>query len=292
MISFFSFLTGCFISFFSFSQSQYLVKGEMYSAGSSYLFLTVDTVKCLTESNSGFRSSGKFYYIIGDSSCTNKISKWYVLFHDKKIVFAEKYFFRETKKLDSLLSIIKRSFPNIHERAKVASAVIVQIEAEEKRQVEEADKQAELTAIDQEKKDKKEIDSLNKEFEKSLNILRTKSIVLYNWSWSYPNEYSRSAEVSITVINPYKQKIKYLWFTFTAKNPVGDPIRDGISGKTETTVQGIGPIEYSAKGSYQFENVFYSKVIETIKIKQIKIQFFDGSVKVLSNPVSLNKEDE
>ena len=62
--------------------------------------------------------------------------------------------------------------------------------------------------------------------------------------------------------------------------------------KTEKTVQGIGPIDYSEKGSYNFESVLYSKVVESMKIKQIKIQFFDGTVKVISNPKSLNIDTE
>ena len=142
----------------------------------------------------------------------------------------------------------------------------------------------------QSEKELKELDSLNKELDKIHAIYRQNNLFLLHWSWSYPNENSKFVDVDITVINPYKQKIKYVWFTFIAFNPVGDPIRNGINGKTEKIAKGIGPIKYGDKGSYNFESVFYSKVIDNIRVKQIKIQFFDGTFKIIVSPREVNKE--
>lgn len=83
-------------------------------------------------------------------------------------------------------------------------------------------------------------------------------------------------DINISIFNLDRTKsIKYVWFTINGYNPVND-----IEGTK--TVQAIGPIKPSTKGVYNFENVFLSKVISYCKIKQVKIQFVDGSLKVIA----------
>jgi hypothetical protein len=223
------------------------------------------------------------FLIIDRIVCPKTNEKWYVVLYQSEKHFVDAYYFSNNEEIDSALRVIAQRTPDIDKRLDFALQEYTKANAK-------ANAENIISQKIQEEKEKREVDSLRKELDKSLATFRSKNYVLWNWSWS--SKYSSFANVDITVINPYKQKIKYLWFTFTATNPVGDPVKDGITGKAEITVRGIGPIEYSAKGSYTFEDVFYSKVIETIKIKQIKIQFFDGSFKVISNPVSLEQEDE
>ncbi len=285
----------CLILFANFisilSNSQHLVKGEMFMGKSIYLYSKIDTAECSYVANSSIESFDKFYYILSDSICNN-VPRWYILLHDNKMVFAERHLFKEINKIDSILKIIKKKTPNIWERMRLGPDEISQLEKENQKRIEEEEKKVEIETKLLEEKQKKEIDSLVKILEKTYSKLRTNNLFLYEWSWSYPNEYSSFTDISVTVLNPFKQKVKYLWFTFRAFNPVGDIVKDGLTGKADKTVQGIGPIEYGDQGSYTFESVFYSKVIESMKVTQIKIQFFDGSVKTITNPIQIKKEEE
>jgi len=84
-----------------------------------------------------------------------------------------------------------------------------------------------------------------------------------------------SAGFSISVTNYSKKTIKYIWFTVRATNPVDDLV--GVK-----TTRGIGPIESMESGSYDFESIFYSRVIDRITLTGIKIEYMDKSTRSLS----------
>lgn len=280
----------CF-SVLAICQATYSVKGEMYGGVNKYLFSRLDTINCEVDNSSSITSTNKYFYIIGDTGCKKDLAKWYVIGYDNKIVFAQKYFFREIGRINMELEFVRQKTPDRNERLGFSFNEIARLQSEEKLRIEQEEKNAEIAYKEQLARNKHTLDSLNKLIDKTLVTFRSKNLILYDWSWNYP-EYSSSIDVSITILNPYKQKIKYLWFTIKAYNPVDDIVRDGITSKAEVTVKGVGPIEYSEKGSYEFENVLYSKVVDRVKISQIKLQFFDGTFKVISNPVVMVKDDE
>lgn len=248
------------------------------------LFAKVDAANCDDDWNYLEFPDAKTYFIIGDSACANNEKRWFMVLFSEKIRFVPKYQFNEFQKIDSLLVELIISAPTLKERLEYAKMEFKKLESEKK--IEE-----EKQSLIEQERQKKETDSIIREYEKSLSFARTKNIIIQNWSWSYPNEYSSVTDVNITVFNPYKSKIKYVWFTIQAFNDVDDLVRDGVTGKTEKTVQGIGPIEYGSIESYNFESVYYSKVIATMKLKQIKIQFFNGSTRVINNPIGIHREE-
>lgn len=261
-----------------FSQNITTVKGTLKKhVASPLLFTKIDTSNCQLDYSEIEIAKARDYFIIEDTGCILTKQRWYVVVVNKAKYLFDKFFFQDVQHLDSMLNSIKIIYPDISDRYRFAIEKIDKIETERI-----SEDQKTLVEVN------KQLDSLVKVIDKRLEELKTKNIVVWDWSWTYANEYSSFVDISITVINPYSKKIKYIWFTFQGFNPVNDIIRDGITGKTEKTVQGIGPIDYSEKGSYNFESVLYSKVVESMKIKQIKIQFFDGTVKVISNPKSLN----
>lgn len=119
-------------------------------------------------------------------------------------------------------------------------------------------------------------DSLTKKFIKDYEKY---GIVVSDWSWYYPNEYSSAVDVEVEILNLSKKKIKYVWFTLAAYNPVDDRLTS--MGKSSVTIRGIGPIEGQSVGEWSWDHVFWSEVIATMKITQVKVQYFDGTVKVL-----------
>ncbi|WP_316848906.1 hypothetical protein [Pedobacter agri] len=86
---------------------------------------------------------------------------------------------------------------------------------------------------------------------------------------------SYSMGFDIAFLNLSKKTIKYIYLTVTATNPVDDRIGT-------KTVRAIGPIKPNDSGSYSFENTFYSSSAEYLSMDQIKIQYMDGTIKLLN----------
>lgn len=83
-----------------------------------------------------------------------------------------------------------------------------------------------------------------------------------------------SSGISIKMFNHSKKVIKYVWINTTAFNPV----KDKIGTKT---VQAIGPINPRTSGSWTFDDIYFSKVLDVIRITGLKIQYMDGSLVVI-----------
>lgn len=86
------------------------------------------------------------------------------------------------------------------------------------------------------------------------------------------DDYSIGFELSIE--NFAKKTIKYISFTVKALNAVDDQV--GIK-----TVRGVGPIKPGDVGAYEFSNLIYSRSADRLKIITVKVQYMDGSVKVI-----------
>ena len=254
-----------------------------------------NTQGCKLNIASAFSTNDTLFFIIGDTSCEGEKRSYLVIKDSLKYMMDTAQFYNTLEIEDELIKS-KNNYPEISVREKLAIKYIPQVldelaEEQEKRKVENENREKKkidsITLVRE-----KELDSLKKIMDNYLSIYSKKNLVLWQWSFGYSSEYSKFVDVSLNLINPYKKKIKYVWFTFRAYNPVGDIVRDGINGKTEKIVRGIGPIEYSEHADYKFESVFYSNVIETMKITTIKIQFFDGTFKLINNPIEIKKEEQ
>jgi len=78
----------------------------------------------------------------------------------------------------------------------------------------------------------------------------------------------------IGVINFASRSIKYIFITVIVENPVKDKIATKI-------VKAIGPIKTGDPGSYEFEDIVYSKLAKYLYIENIKIQYMDSSIKLI-----------
>jgi hypothetical protein len=97
------------------------------------------------------------------------------------------------------------------------------------------------------------------------------------------SEYTSGTSFSIEVINPTGKIVKYLWFTVTGYNAVGDPVRDRVRNASAITVKAIGPIQPSQSGKYNFTYLWHTDLVQTYKINKIKIQYMDGSMGQIDN---------
>lgn len=101
--------------------------------------------------------------------------------------------------------------------------------------------------------------------------------LINDWSWAYSNEYSSFIDVSFTVTNYADKTIKYVWVYLNAYDAVDTKL--SYLGKSIITLKGVGPIPFKSQGDYNFDDVFYSKIVNKIKIVKVRIQYMDNSFK-------------
>lgn len=104
------------------------------------------------------------------------------------------------------------------------------------------------------------------------------------------NEYSHRFGMYFDVYNCFSKTIKYIEFTMTNYNAVGDVQRDDI-GRSSRTVKGIGPIDPEDGGRYSWDDIFWDDrdVIERTRLTGIKFIFKDGTSKVFSGYNNIKK---
>jgi hypothetical protein len=129
------------------------------------------------------------------------------------------------------------------------------------------------------------------EVAKFINSCSSKGLVILDWSFYDESEYTEGTSIKISVINPTKKNIKYLWFTFSGYNAVDDLIIDTIKGKSKVTVKGVGPISPSESGDYEYDYVWHTDLVQRVKIDQVKVQFMDGSFKTILIPKQITLDN-
>lgn len=127
---------------------------------------------------------------------------------------------------------------------------------------------------------------------KFTNNCSSKGLCIIEWSIFDESEHTDGTSFKINVLNPTKKTIKYLWFTLVGYNPVGDKVFERTKQSTSITLKAVGPIAPDENGSYNFDYVWFTDLVETAKITQIKIQFMDGSIKLITNTDSIRMSSE
>lgn len=104
------------------------------------------------------------------------------------------------------------------------------------------------------------------------------------------NEYSRRFGKRFDVYNCFSKTIKYVEFTLTNYNAVGDVQRDDM-GRSSRTVRGIGPIEPGEEARFSWDNIFWDDrdIIEETRLTNIKFIFKDGTTRVFNGYANINK---
>lgn len=125
------------------------------------------------------------------------------------------------------------------------------------------------------------------EVEGAFNKLKSKSkygIAILTASVYDVSEYTEGTGFRITFYNPTKKTIKYVTATFVGYNSVKDPVKDFRTQSTQLTLKGVGPIEPGMSATYSREYAWMTDLVETVKITGVKVQYMDGSTKVVKDP--------
>ena len=128
-------------------------------------------------------------------------------------------------------------------------------------------------------------------YDKEIAYKRKNQIFITGIGYAYDNnEYSHRFGMRFDVYNCFPKTIKYVEFTMTNYNAVGDVQRDDI-GRSSRTVRGIGPIESGEGGRYTWDDIFWDDrdVIDKTKLTSVKFIFKDGTTKVFSGNANIIK---
>lgn len=82
------------------------------------------------------------------------------------------------------------------------------------------------------------------------------------------------------IYNSGKKTIKYIWITVAGENAVNDLVKT-TSGGYYKTLKGIGPVEPDAMASWEFDYVWFTDIVEYLRISTIKIQYMDGTFRTV-----------
>lgn len=125
-----------------------------------------------------------------------------------------------------------------------------------------------------------------------INKCNSKGLCIINWNLNDESEYTEGTGINVKVLNPTKKTIKYIWFTYVGYNPVNDKVVDRLKGTSAIQVKAVGPIKPEESGTYNFEYVWHTDLVETAKLIQVKIQYLDGTFKLISDSNSIKMTPE
>ena len=97
------------------------------------------------------------------------------------------------------------------------------------------------------------------------------------------SEHTEGTGFSVTLYNTGRKVIKYVTISLIGYNAVKDPVRDRTRSSTTLTFRGVGPIEPDSSGSYSKDYMWMTDLVESFRITQVKLEFMDGTSKVLTD---------
>ncbi len=124
--------------------------------------------------------------------------------------------------------------------------------------------------------------SLISDVYKFIESCKSKGIVILKNSIYDESEYTEGTSFTFEIQNLSNKTIKYVTFNIVGYNSVNDKVTD--RGSSQKSVKGVGPIEKNISGSYSFKYVWFTDLVETFKVISVKLEYMDGSIKVIENP--------
>jgi hypothetical protein len=115
-------------------------------------------------------------------------------------------------------------------------------------------------------------------FKDQMNLIYGSPVTIYTAEKYQENEYMNTTSFKFEIGNNTKKIIKYVYLTIKGYNAVNDPVENSV---TETC---IGPISPEETASYKFENIWWTDVIEKVKIIGLKLKFTDNTYRIIPHP--------
>ena len=119
------------------------------------------------------------------------------------------------------------------------------------------------------------------DYKDELNSFEKYGISIVNWGIYDQSEYTDGTGFRIKFYNPTNKTIKYITINLIGYNSVNDPVSS--RGKYTLSPKCVGPIEPEETGSYEFDYLWFTDLVDNAKIKSIVVQYMNGTTKTISN---------
>ena len=163
-----------------------------------------------------------------------------------------------------------------------------------------------LTITDSSKiKTKEEIDSILLERERKeealreirgknlISSLQKAGIAIMEYTAFDNSEYTDGTGFRIKFFNPTKKTIKYINISFVGINTVNDKVLNKYGGSYINNVRCVGPIKQYEEAEFEWDYVWFTDIVETVKLVSIKVQYMDGTIRTITDFKNIIvKEDE
>lgn len=155
----------------------------------------------------------------------------------------------------------------------------------------------EINTKENEIKLKNEIENIKKIENKGKNLINNFSkygLAIYDYEAYDNSEFTDGTGFRINIFNPTNKTVKYININFTGINPVNDKVINKFKNSYYNNVRAVGPIKPMEFGSYEWDYIWFTDIVQTIKIISIKVQYMDGSIKIINdiNKIVINEEDK
>ena len=88
----------------------------------------------------------------------------------------------------------------------------------------------------------------------------------------------KTTSLDFSIDNNLKKTIKYVYITVRGYNAVNDPV-----GRSQTKTC-IGPIKHGETANYEFKDIWWTDIIESVKIIGLKLKFMDNTYRIIPHP--------
>jgi hypothetical protein len=122
---------------------------------------------------------------------------------------------------------------------------------------------------------------------KALEATKSSGIALLKTRIFDVSEHTGGTGFSVELYNSGTKTIKYVSFSVVGLNAVKDVVRDPIRRNAAASFRGVGPIEPGGVASYSKDYFWMTDLVESFRIAEIKLEFMDGTSRVLKDTAKL-----
>lgn len=98
-------------------------------------------------------------------------------------------------------------------------------------------------------------------------------------------------KVAHEYLNASNKEIKYITFTYTPYNSVGDMVACTVKKRSEIACELTGPIPPNTSAWVFWENVWYNPTVSSAKLTSVKIRYADDTEELLAGEDVLRSND-
>jgi hypothetical protein len=125
-----------------------------------------------------------------------------------------------------------------------------------------------------------------------VNSTKVKGLMIVKNRIYDESEYTSGTSLEVEFYNPTKKVVKYITISYAGYNAVDDIVTDPIRRKSILSQRFIGPIKPEENATYEIKYAWMTDIVQSFKITSIKVEYMDGTIKIINKPSDIIISDE